>query len=275
MITGANSGIGKATARKLASKGCYIVMVCRNEQKAIRARDQIIQETGHRGVEVILADLSTQYDIREAARQFRSKFNQLDILINNAGILPSKRITTVDGVEKTFAVNHLAPFLLTNLLMDPLHAAPSARVINVASEVHRLGARSYEPHNLQLKDGFRPIKAYGVTKLYNIMFTHELAKHTRNSSISAYSLHPGAVDSNLSGGASWTMKAMFLLAKPFLISPEKGAQTPVWLAHTSDPGGKSGSYFKNRTKARPASIATNDEHTERLWSISERLSNLS
>ncbi len=275
LITGANSGIGKVTAKKLAQKGAYIVMLCRNEDKAETARKEIIKESGQSGIEILLTDLALQYDIRRAVDQFLNKFDALDILINNAGIIVSGRQETADGIEKTFAVNHLAPFLLTNLLIVALKKAPDARVINISSEAHRSVAHAFDLENLQLKKEFSPMKAYGLSKLCNIMFTHELAKRTTDYSITTNALHPGTVRTKLTSEASWLMYLLFTLGKPFMKSPEKGAETPVYLATSKEVEGESGYYFKNKEKIEPAKIALDDILTEKLWDISEKLTGLS
>lgn len=274
MVTGANSGIGRVTARKLADAGAYVIMLCRNEEKARRVRKEIVGETGNTGVEIIIADLSLQYDIRRAAERFNSKFDQLDVLVNNAGTITSKRVETPDGIEKTFAVNHLGPFLLTNLLLDPLQTAPAARVVNVSSESHRMGANAFDLDNLQLTEGFTPMKAYGISKLCNIMFTHELAKRTENTSITTNALHPGIVSSGIVSEASWTMKILFMIGRPFMRSKAKGAETSIYLATSPEVEDISGKYFKNKKITTPVAPAYDDEITEELWEISEKLSGL-
>lgn len=275
LITGANSGIGKATAKDLARRGCYIVMLCRNEQKAEAAREEIIEQTGQTGVDILLADLSIQHDIRKAADEFHEKFEELDLLINNAGMIASGRQETVDGVEKTFAVNHLAPFLLTHLLIDALESASSARVINVSSEAHRTAAHAFDLDDLQLRNEFSPMKAYGLSKLCNIMFTYELAKRTADTSITANALHPGVVRSRLTSEASWFMYLLFAVGKPFMKSPKKGAETSIYLATSSEVKDISGRYFKDKKEIQPADIAYNDELTEKLWQVSAELTGLS
>ncbi|MFH5832737.1 SDR family oxidoreductase [Halalkalibaculum sp. DA384] len=274
LITGANSGIGKATAIELAERGAYIVMLCRNEKKAEQAREEIINKTGQTGIEILLADLAVQHDIRNAAQAFLDTFDQLDLLVNNAGIIASGRQETVDGIEKTLAVNHLAPFLLTHLLMDALKAAPSARVINVSSEAHRTAAHAFDLNNLQLKEGFSPMKAYGVSKLCNIMFTHELAKRTSGTRVTTNALHPGVVRSRLTSEASWFMYLLFAIGRPFMKSPQKGAETTVYLATSPEVENTSGKYFKNKKETQPADIAYNDELTEKLWEISCQLTGI-
>lgn len=274
LITGANSGIGKATAKKLATLGAYIIMVCRNEDRAESAKQEIIKDSGHQGVEIMLADLALQHDVREVAAQCTGQFDQLDLLINNAGMIPSERQETPEGIEKTLAVNHLAPFLLTNLLMDLLNGAPAARVINVSSETHRSAAGSFEIDNLQLQDGYSPMKAYSLSKLCNIMFTHELAKRTANTNITTNALHPGTVRTNLTSEASWLWYLLFMIGKPFMRSPSSGAETPVYLATSDDVNDVSGKYFKNNRPVAPADIAFDDNRTEQLWKKSEELTGL-
>lgn len=274
MITGANSGIGKYTAMELARRGAYVVMVCRNEQKAQRARQEIIDATEHTGIDIIVADLAHQHDVRKAAETFRGKFDALDILINNAGIIPSQRQETPDGIERCLAINHLAPFLLTNLLMPTLKKADSARVITVSSEVHRMGAAALDLDDLQLANNYTPMKAYGVSKLCNIMFTHELAKRTTNTAITANCLHPGVVSTQLADEAGFWMKFFYLIGKPFMKSPKSGAQTSIYLATSDEVQNVSGKYFKDKKITSPVSKAFDDELTEKLWERSNQLTGL-
>lgn len=274
IVTGANSGIGKATAMELASQGAYVVMICRNEKRGLNAKEEIIQKTGNTGVELMLADFSYQYEIREVAEKITNKFDQVDILINNVGTIFHKRQETMDGIEKTFAVNHLGPFLLTNLLLPHLNKAPEARIINVASEAHRVGVPVFDLDNLQLQKGFGGVKAYGLSKLCNIMFTHELAKKLEGTHITTNALHPGVVSTNLAEEASWWMKFLYFIGRPFMRSPGKGARTPIYLATSDEVAGISGKYFKNQKQVKPASIAFDDEMTSKLWDISERLTGL-
>jgi NAD(P)-dependent dehydrogenase (short-subunit alcohol dehydrogenase family) len=268
LITGANSGIGFEAALELAKREAYVVLLCRNEQKGLKAKEEIKRKTGNTGVELIIADLAWQKDIRRAASEFLSRFDKLDVLINNAGIIPpSKRETTADDIEIGLAVNHLAPFLLTHLLMDPLKKADNARVITVASEAHRSGR--FNKDNLELERGYNTIRSYGNSKMYNIMFARELAKRTDGSNITSFSLHPGVVSTNLDsgGGFSW-FGFLFKLGKPFMISPKKGSQTTIYLA--TEPGVEkwNGGYFKSSKPATPWKAARNDEDARVLWEMS-------
>lgn len=274
MVTGANSGIGKATTLKLAEMGAYIVMICRNEERARQAKEEIISKTGNTGVEIMLADFAWQYEIREVAEQFINKFSQLDVLINNAGMIPSKREETIDGIEKTFAVNHLGPFLLTNLLLNHLKAAPAARVINVSSEAHRLGASIFDLANLQLREDYAPMKAYGLSKLCNIMFTRELSVRLKDTAVTTNALHPGVVSTHLTSEASWIMKLLYFVGRSFMRAPRKGAETSIFLATADDVSEISGKYFKNKKETKPAAIACDKELTHQLWEISARITRL-
>lgn len=275
IVTGANSGIGKETARSFAADGAYVVMVCRNEQRAKTARQDIIKDTGNTGVEVIIADLAVQHDVRSAADQINQEFDQIDILVNNAGLIVNERQETIDGIEKTLAVNHLAPFLLTNLLWDGLQQSNDGRIINVSSEVHNMVADVFDLDNLQLTENYSAMNAYGISKLCNIMFTHELAKRTDNSAITTYSLHPGVVRTQLAEEAGWAMKLFYWIGKPFMRSPKSGAATTIYLAKSDEVTSMNGQYFKDERLAEPASIAYNDDITSQLWKISEELTGLS
>jgi NAD(P)-dependent dehydrogenase (short-subunit alcohol dehydrogenase family) len=275
IVTGANSGIGKETARSFAADGAYVIMICRNEERAKAARQDIIEDTGNTGIKIILADLGVQHDVRSAAEQINREFDRIDLLVNNAGLIANKREETIDGIEKTLAVNHLAPFLLTHLLWDGLRQSKDARVINVSSEAHKIGAKVFEIDNLQLAENHSAMKAYGLSKLCNIMFTRELAKRTETSSITTYSLHPGVVGTQLAEEGGWAMKLFYWLGKPFMRSPKSGAATTIYLATSDEVTSMNGQYFKNQKVAEAADIAHNDELTSRLWKRSEELTGLS
>ncbi|NGP87598.1 SDR family oxidoreductase [Fodinibius halophilus] len=275
VVTGANSGIGKETARAFAKQQAYVIMVCRNEKRAKEAKHEIIAKTNHTGVEIMLADLALQHDVRELANKITQKYEKVDLLVNNAGLIPDDREETIDGIEKTLAVNHLAPFLLTNLLGDHLKKATEARVVNVSSEVHRLGAKSFDLDNLQLRNDYSPMKAYGISKLCNIMFTHELSKRWADSTVTTNSLHPGVVRTQLAEEASWFMKLFYFIGKPFMRSPKSGAKTSIYLSTSDEVADTSGKYFRNRKEIPPADIAYDDALTNELWERSAELTGLS
>lgn len=269
VITGANSGIGYETTRALAQKGAFIVMVCRNEDKAESARKQIIEETGNTGLEIVLCDFSIQADILKAAEEINRQYDKIDVLINNHGFLASEKEETVDGLEMTFAVNHMGYFLFTKLLLEHIKAAHSGRIINVASEAHKAGI--FDPDNIQLKEGYSPWKAYGNSKLYNILFTKELANRLVDTNVTANCLHPGVVASNFAQSGGLFSKLFYTFAKPFLTSSAKGAETSIYLASSPEVEVANGVYFKNKKAATPSKTARNAEAAKKLWDISEKL----
>jgi NAD(P)-dependent dehydrogenase (short-subunit alcohol dehydrogenase family) len=272
IVTGANSGIGFETTKALSKKGAYLVMVCRNEDKAEAARQKIINETGNRGIDIVICDFSIQSEIHSAADEIKSNYDKIDVLINNHGFLASERNETVDGLEETFAVNHIGYFLFTNLLLDHLKAADSARIINVASGAHCVG--EFEPENIQLETGFKPYKAYGNSKLFNILFTKELAGRLTDSTVTANSLHPGVVASNFGQSGSWLMSILYTMGKPFMRSNKKGAETSIYLASSDEVKNVSGAYFKNKKVAPPSTTARDAEAAKTLWKISEEMCGL-
>ncbi|MTI88500.1 MAG: SDR family oxidoreductase [Balneolaceae bacterium] len=272
VITGANSGIGFETAKALSKKGAYIVMVCRNEDKAIRAREQIIENTETYGIDIIVCDFAIQSEIRHAAEVIRTKYDQVDVLINNHGLIASERKETVDGLERTFAVNHIGYFLFTHLLLNQLKAAEHARIINVSSAAHRGG--TFDTENLQLSSNFSPMKAYANSKLFNILFTKELANRLVDTTVTSNCLHPGVVASNFGQSGKWFIKLIYTLGKPFMISPVKGAKTSVYLASSDDVKNVNGAYFKNKMAATPSKAARNADYAKQLWAISKKLCGL-
>lgn len=275
IVTGANSGIGKVTAEALARRGDRVVMMCRNLNKAEAARQEIIRLSGNPNVEIIQVDFASQRQIRTAAEQFLARYDKLDVLVNNAGFLASdKRELTEDGIEATFAVNHLGYFLLTCLLMPALEKAAAengeARVVCVASEAHRYAPFSLD--NLQMERGYSGIKAYCVSKLCNILFASELARRTAGKNIFVNSLHPGAVNSGFAQNTPGWFALLFKLVKPFLISEREGAETSIYLATSPEVKGISGGYFyKKRMRRNMIPLATDAETARRLWEISEQL----
>jgi retinol dehydrogenase-12 len=270
LLTGATSGIGLVTARELARQGARVLLVGRDPAKSARTVEQIRAQTGNREVEWLLADLSSQPQIRELARHVRERSARLDVLINNAGGMWLTRQLTVDGLEMTFAVNHLAYFLLTNLLMDMLRASSPARVVNVASEAHRKAALDFD--DLQGERTYGGWRAYCRSKLANILFTYELARRLTRVGITANALHPGWVATGFGKNNGWRGAVLQLGAKCLAIGPEKGARTVLYLATAPEVGGITGRYFV-RERAVPSSAASYDEAAaKRLWQVSLDLS---
>jgi len=269
LITGGSSGIGKATALGLANKGASVVMVCRDRSRGEAAATEIIEKSGNELVDVMLADLSSQESIRRLAQNFADRYGRLHVLINNAGVFISRRTLTVDGIETTFAVNHLAPFLLTNLLLDVLKASAPARIVNVTSSGERSGTIDFEDPQGERKYG--GIRAYNQSKLAMVLFTYELAKRLKGTGVSANCVHPGVVATNLGRSNGGFFGFLTRLMRPFFSSPEKGAETPIYLASSPEVEGVSGKYFAKGAEAR-SSERSYDEATGRgLWQVSEEL----
>ncbi len=271
LVTGANSGIGKVTALELARAGATVVMVARNKAKGEEALAEVRRASGSNTVELMLADLSSQKSIRSLAEQFKAKYDRLDVLVNNAGAILSNRELSVDGYEMTFALNHLGYFLLTNLLLDRLKAGAPSRVVNVSSAAHRMGHIHFD--DLQLERGYSAWKAYGQSKLANVLFTVELARRLEGTGVTANSLHPGFVRSNFNTGTAVNRLVMKLVS-PFAISVEKGAETSVYLATSPEVEGVTGKYFAKKQVARTSAEANDPAVARRLWEVSEKLTGL-
>jgi retinol dehydrogenase 12 len=254
LTTGANSGIGLATAKALAAQSYQLILLVRNQQKADETRAAILKETPSAKLDFYLADLTNFASVKNAAEAIKAKYSVLDRLINNAGYSPVGISFTTDGYEKSFVANHLGHFVLTMNLSDLLKKSPEARIVSVSSAAHALGKvdRLFQKKNTKLSD----MGAYGDGKLANILFTKGLAKHLKDSNITAYSLHPGVVKSNFGSDMNGWLKFGFALARPFMISVEKGAETSIYLATTDlqNLRFRNGYYF---AKSKPASISNN------------------
>lgn len=272
LITGGTSGIGKATAVALAAMGADVVVVGRNQERGEAAVEEIKGQSHSESVELMLANLSEQDEVRRLAEEFLERYDRLDVLANNAGLVQSKRTETSDGIETTLAINHLAPFLLTNLLLDRLKQSAPSRVITVSSEAQRWGDMDFD--DLQSKQKYRGFPVYGMTKLANIMFTYDLAERLKGTFVTANCLHPGAVSTNFGKNNSGPMTLFFRAAKPFMRSPEQGADTLIWLASSSDVDGVSGKYFSDRKEIEAKKVAYDPAARRRLWEISEDLTDL-
>ncbi len=271
LVTGGTSGIGKATATALAAMGADVVIIGRDPERGESTAAEIRAQTGGH-VDLALTDLASQAEVRELAEEFRRRYDRLDVLVNNAGLVQSKRIETEDGLEFTFAINHLAPFLLTNLLQDLLEKSAPSRVVTVSSEAERWGNIDFD--DLQSKKRYRGFPVYGMTKLANIMFTYELAERLEGTGVTATCMHPGAVNTRFGTNNVGPMTTLFRLFKPFMRSPEQGADTVVWLASSPDVEGISGRYYGDRKAIEPKKIANDPAARRRLWEESERLTGL-
>jgi NAD(P)-dependent dehydrogenase (short-subunit alcohol dehydrogenase family) len=272
LITGGTSGIGKAAAVALAAMGAYVVVVGRNPERGEAALEEIKARSHSESVELMLADLSVQAEVGRLAGEFQERHDRLDVLANNAGLVQSRRTETAEGIETTLATNHLAPFLLTNLLIARLKESAPSRVITVSSEAQRWGKMDFE--DVQSTRKYRGFPVYGMTKLANIMFTYELAERLKGTGVTANCLHPGPVGTNFGKNNAGPMALFFRLGKPFMRSPEQGADTLVWLAVSPEVEGVSGKYFSDRKEIEAKEVAHDPAARRTLWTISEDLTGL-
>jgi len=267
MVTGAASGIGAATAQALAQRGATVILVDRDVGKGGLTVEQIKLQTGNAAVELMVADLSSQQEIRRLAQQFNERYQRLDVLINNAGALFGERQESVDGIEMTFALNYLGYFLLTNLLLDTLKASAPARIINTSSRSHARGRINFD--DLESRTNYKGLSAYAHSKLAIVLFTYELARRLEGSGVTVNALHPGIVATNFAMQGGGHIGLIVRLFRPFFIGPEQGAQTGIYLATSPEVEGVTGKYFVKR-KAVPSSPASYDVATAgRLWEVSE------
>ncbi|MGH2495464.1 MAG: SDR family oxidoreductase [Ktedonobacteraceae bacterium] len=274
MVTGANSGIGKATAMGLAQMGATVVMVSRDLARGEAAQREIKAKSGNDAVDLLLADLSSQQSIRQLAEHFKQRYSQLHVLINNAGVANLTRRETVDGLEMTFAVNYLAPFLLTNLLLEVIEASVPARIVNVSSNSHEAGYINLE--DLQSKKHYRS-RAYGQSKLALVLFSYELARRLQGTGITANSLHPGFVATNFAQGnlSPVAHTAAKLVLSVLGVSPEEGAKTSLYLATSPQVKGVTGKYFDKGKEKPSVPISYDTSLQQRLWEVSAELTGLS
>jgi NAD(P)-dependent dehydrogenase (short-subunit alcohol dehydrogenase family) len=269
IISGASSGIGKQTAIELAKRGAHVVMVCRSRERGEAAREDIRAASGSETIDLMLCDMAGLGSIRAFADEYHAKYDRLDVLVNNAGAMFGKRELTADGYEMTFAVNHLAYFLVTNLLLDVLRASAPARIVSVASAGHRMGWLDFD--NLQGEKMYQRYVAYGTSKLCNIMFTYELARRLEGTGVTANCLHPGAVGSNFGAGSGALFESIMKLGKPLLMSSEDGARTSIYLASSPDVDGVTGKYFTKCKPVRSSRKSYDRAAQARLWELSEAL----
>jgi NAD(P)-dependent dehydrogenase (short-subunit alcohol dehydrogenase family) len=273
LITGANSGIGKETTRALAHQGATLVMACRNLAKAEPVRQAIQEESGNSQIEVLSLDLASLASIREFAGQFSEKYQQLHVLLNNAGTFSMTRQETLDGFELTMGVNHLGTFLLTRLLLPLLQSTPESRIVNVSSNVHYQGAIDLDDLQLERKK-YRGMNAYANSKLANVCFTLDLAAQLQDTGVTVNALHPGFVATNiwqLWPEERWYHRLLIKIISRTAISAQEGALTSIYLATSDEVRGVTGQYFdKNRPRA--VSPKCDDRQMRRaLWQLSEEL----
>ena len=275
IITGATSGIGKATALGLAKMGANVAIIGHDKEQGENAQNEIKSKTGNPNVDLLLDDLSSQAEIRKLAEDIQARYTTVHVLINNAGIAPIKRSVTVDGIERVFAVNYLAPFLLTNLLLERLKASAPARVVNVAGDFHRKATIQFD--DLMSEKDYNGIRANNQAKLALILFTYELARRLDGTRVTANCLHPGAVatdgplkDPDLPAFS----RAMYKMVRLFFASPERGAETSIYLSTSSEVEKVSGKYFIKKTPVESSPESYDQEIARRLWKVSEELTSL-
>jgi NAD(P)-dependent dehydrogenase (short-subunit alcohol dehydrogenase family) len=269
LITGATRGIGLAASVELARRGAKLALVARSPERAAEAVRMIKEATSGATVDVLEADLHSQASVRKLAAEALARYPKLDVLVNNAGAIYNGRELTVDGIEQTWAVNHLAPFLLTTLLEDRLKESAPARVITTSSDAHKGAHIPFDDMAAERSYGLRGFERYGQTKLANILFTLELARRLQGTGVSAYCFHPGLVDTGFNHNNGLFMSIGMAIIKPFSRSPEKGAETLVWLADSAQ-AGPSGAYFTDMKAIAPTAAGQDAEAARRLWEVSEK-----
>lgn len=281
VVTGANSGIGKETAKGLVRLGARVVMVCRDPERGrdaqaeIQAVAQKAQPSHADATDLYIADLSVQEEVYHLGETLRAEYDRLDVLINNAGVFLAEREETPDDIETTFAVNHLAPFLLTHLVLPLLKEAAGrtgeARIITVSSEAHRGTSIDFE--DLNAEDSYGMVQAYGQSKLANILFTHELARRLHGTGVTANCVHPGVVATNIWRGSDWLSRIARLFTWLYK-SPEEGAESVLYLAASREVEGMSGHYFKENEPVNPSPEAYDEKAAARLWRLSLKMTGL-
>ncbi len=269
LITGANSGIGKATTMALAQKGNELILVCRNEQKAKALETELKLAYPNALVHVFIADLSVMKSIQHLVQQIQTQFSKIDVLINDAGaFVPTKQLSA-DGFELTLATNHLSYFYLTQQLLPLLHQSQEARIVNVASEAHKIA--QVEWNDIHLSKKFTGMRAYANSKLFNIMFTYTLANQLQNTSVTVNAMHPGGVNTNFGNSVTGLVGIAFRWLGFMMRTPEQGAETVIWLAENDEVKTRSGGYYKDKKTIASSAMSYDKEAWQRLWQISEEL----
>ena len=269
MITGASSGIGRVTALELARMGAHLVLVCRSRERGEETVREIREKTGNDQVDLMLADLSSQKAIRQVAAEFLARNLPLHVLLNNAGIVNLRRELTVDGIEATFAVNHLAYFLLTVLLLNRLKESVPARIVNVASDAHAWGTMKFDDLGGERNYGLR--QSYGQSKLANILFTYELARKLDGTNVAANCLHPGAIGTGLGKNNGLLGRIIVPIVGLVLKTPEQGARTSVYLASSPDVEGVNGKYYVDCREVRSSAESYDQGAARNLWEVSAKM----
>ncbi|OGM92827.1 hypothetical protein A2935_03850 [Candidatus Wolfebacteria bacterium RIFCSPLOWO2_01_FULL_47_17b] len=270
LVTGGTSGIGRETVKGLASTGATIVFTARDIKKGEDTKREIRNETGNNSVEYLMCDLASFPSIRECVEEFKKRYQRLDVLINNAGVLSQERQESIDGIEFNFAVNYLAPFLLTNLLLPLLKQSAPSRIVNVSSSMHIEGKINFE--DLESKKSFDKYKAYAQSKLALILFTKKLAKELSNDEVTVNALNPGVVGTEMTMQNVRTLNPIVaFIYRRTLITATKGAETSIYLAISSDVANISGKYFENKKITKTSPRADDEESANKLWNIATEM----
>lgn len=274
VVTGATGGIGKATAAGLAGLGAGVGIVGRSRDRLDAAAADLARRAGADAIDVFEADLSSQAQVRRLAGEVQDRYPRIDVLVNNVGGFWAHRHVTEDGLELTFALNHLAPFLLTGLLVDRMRAQEHARIVTVTSSAEALGTIDFE--DLQESRKYSGQRAYNQSKLANVLFTHELARRLHGTPVTANAVHPGVTRTAFGAEDQARLYAATGgIARPFMRSPERGADTVVWAASSPELEGVTGGYFHDRRPKRPSKRSLDETIAKRLWEVSEELVGIS
>lgn len=268
IVTGANTGIGMATAEGLAKQGAHVIMACRDLDRSKPVQDQIKKASGSDTVDLLQLDLGSQDSTRAFAENFLKNYDRLDVLINNAAVVPTKRQETSDGYEAQFGVNHLGPFLLTHLLLDRLKASAPSRIVTVSSMLHVKGTINFD--DLQSENSYGVMAAYQQSKLANILFTFELARRLEGTGVTANCLHPGVVSTGLYRNLPFFLKPVMKIAGLFMLNPDKGAATSLYVATAPELEGVTGKYYDECAESKCSSKTRDQEVSVKLWNLSEQ-----
>jgi NAD(P)-dependent dehydrogenase (short-subunit alcohol dehydrogenase family) len=270
LITGASSGIGLEAAVDLARLGAAVVLVAREGNKSAHALAEVQTRSKSTAVSLMTCDLSSLAEVRRLAGGVRARHARIDVLVNNAGTVSPERRLTIDGLEQTFAVNHLSHFVLTNLLLDRLEAGAPSRIVHVSSAANRSGGMDFG--NLQFeRGGYSLLKAYSRSKLANVMFSNELARRLAGRRVTSNCLHPGAVATNIWSHTSWYVRPVVSVLKMFMLSPARGAEHITYLASSPDVEGETGGYYENNRRVPPSPLGLDQALAGRLWEVSMQL----
>ncbi len=275
MITGCTAGLGRAAALELAGMGARISIVCRDERKGEALIRDIVRDTGRDDTRVYVGDMAVQRDVRSVAETFLETGEPLDVLFNNAGVVNQQRSLTADGFEATFAVNHLAYYVLSVLLAERLTEAPEGRVVSTASDAYKFVNGGIDFDDLHSERRYTTFGAYGTSKLANILFTRELARQLRSTNVTANAFHPGMVGSDFAKNNGFVAQVAMTLIKPIARSPLKGAETGIYLCSSPDVAGHSGGYYHDCRQHPTRAAARDDAEARRLWEVSEKLTGVS